>query len=566
MLCSKAIFAVFVLALPSLAQEGELDVLVTGEATRAAAESVDSLWARAVSVRQAEELGAEGDLDAALDRLLARPELAPNGRLFAVAARLQGDEPDAKLLAGALRPLLAGGPPEAVRAACGLFANETFRGLPKEEREQLGRELVAAARDLARDPETRMAAASAAAKVGLGTEMRQARDEMRAFLTSADPSLRALGALALAGCGVEIQDELETELERLAELPDAHGVLAGSYLKQERTRELLDRKYKDLRAQVEDGALPDNLKRFQAVQRMITTQHLEGDRVTEDELTDAALDGMLRYMDEHSTYFDPESYAQFLLDLEAEYGGIGAYVGLDPADRLFTINRPIYSGPAYRAGLQTDDKIVRIDDWPTIEQPVDDVIKKLKGKPGTDVKLYVWRRGMDPDQVERPTEDMAVVLKREDIHIPAVAYQMLPGGIAMVELTTFSRDVGAELKAVLEELEGQGMRGLILDLRRNSGGLLTEARNVAALFLPKDRKVVETQSTFGRPEVLRSLEDPFLPVDVPITVLTSRFTASASEIVAGALQDWQRATVLGETSFGKGSVQQLLPVTDVAED
>jgi C-terminal peptidase prc len=566
MLCSKALFAVLVLALPQAAQEGELDVLVQGEAARAAAESVDLLWARAVAVRQAEELGAEGDLDAALDRLIARPDLAPNGRLFAVAARLQGDEPDPKPLAAALRPLLATAPPEAARAASGLLANDAFRGLLKEDREELGRELVAAARDLARDPETRMAAASAAARAGLGTEMRQARDEMRAFLESADPNLRALGALALAGCGVEIRDELEVELERLAELPDARGVLAASYLKQERTRELAERKYKDLRAEVEDGALPDNLRRFQAVQRMISTQHLEGDRVTEEQLTEAALDGMLRYMDEHSSYFGPESYSQFLLDLEAEYGGIGAYVGLDQADGLFTINRPIYSGPAYRAGLQTDDKIVRIDDWPTIEQPVEDVIKRLKGKPGTDVKLYVWRRGMDPDQVERPTEDMVVVLKREDIHIPAVAYQMLPGGIAMVEVTTFSRDVGTELKAVLAELKGQGMRGLVLDLRRNSGGLLTEARNVAALFLPRDKKVVETQSTLGRPEVLRTMEDPVLSPDVPITVLTSRFTASASEIVAGALQDWDRATILGERSFGKGSVQQLLPVSDVPED
>jgi carboxyl-terminal processing protease len=565
MLCSKALLALPFLLLPLSAQQGELDTLVAGEAARAAEEQVELVWARAMAVRQAEELGGEGELDAALDRLVAREGLSPQGLLFAAAARLQGEDPDPAKLAPALRPLLKGAP-EVARAAGGLLANPVFRSLPPKQREELGQSLVAAARDLERDPETRMALATAAAKVGRGTEMRQAREEMQAFMTSADPNLRALGALALAGVVGEIEGDVRHELERLAGVPDARGTLAASYLKLEELRELHDRQTKDLRAQAEGGELPENLKRFQAVERMITNYHLEGNRVSEDELTEAALNGMLRHMDEHSSYFGPEAYAKFLLELEAEYGGIGAYVGLDPIDRLFTISRPIYSGPAYRAGLQTDDKIVRIDDWPTIGEPVDDVIKRLKGRPGTDVKLYVWRRGMDPDLIDRPEESMAVVLKREDIHIPAVAQQMLPGGIAMVELTTFSRDVGSELKQALLELEGQGMRGVILDLRRNSGGLLTEARNVAELFLPKDKKVVETHGTLSGPEVHKTLVDPILPLDMPVIVLTSRFTASASEIVAGALQDWQRATVLGETSFGKGSVQLLLPVESIEQD
>jgi C-terminal peptidase prc len=395
--------------------------------------------------------------------------------------------------------------------------------------------------------------------------MGQARDEMKAFLASGDPSTRALGALALGATGEEIQGELELELERLARLPDQRGSLAASYLKAEQIRSLYERKYKEAAASSND--------RVQAVMDMILRYHLEGEQVDEEELTDAALNGMLRYMDEHSSYFGPAAYARFLQDLEAEYGGIGAYVGVDPTNRggdgLFTITRPIYSGPAYRAGLASDDKVVRIDDWPTLGESAEDVIKRLKGKPKTDVKLYVWRRGMDPDLIDRPTEDMAVVLQREEIHIPAVAQQMLPGGIALIELTTFSRGCADEMREAFAAMGEEGLRAVVLDLRRNTGGLLPEAVNVANLFLEPGTRVVSTQGpmmTGGEEEVRTTTQEPAIPADVPVVVLTSRFTASASEIVAGALRDQKRATLVGETSFGKGSVQQLLPVVDMPED
>jgi C-terminal peptidase prc len=554
-------------AVTAAAQEGELDRLVREESARVEQMDVESIWGRALELRLAEDLGGEGDLDRALDRLLQAEGSTPRARLFGAAARIQGQDADAALLAHALVPLLE--QDEALaRAAAGLLANDIFRALLRDERESLGRALVAAARDGDRSPEARMAFAAAAARVGRGTEMRQARDEMRAFLDSADPATRALGALALAATGVEITDDLERELERLAVLPDQRGSLASAYLKQEQIRALHERKYKDLRDEVDQrGGLTEDQARMDAVMRMVSRYHLEGQGVTEEELTEAALQGMLRFMDDHSSYFGPESYARFLQELEAEYGGIGAYVGIDElGDRLFTITRPIYSGPAYRAGLQTDDKIVRVGDWPTVGEPVDDVIKRLKGKPGSDVKLYVWRRGMDPDLIDRPTEDMAVVLQREEIHIPAVSHQMLPGGIGLVDLSTFSRGCGDELREVFGAMQEQGMRALILDLRRNSGGLLEEAVNVADLFLGPGQKVVTTQGTLGRPDTRYTSQPPALPEDLPVVVLTSRFTASASEIVAGALRDWDRATLLGETSFGKGSVQRLLPVLDIPED
>jgi C-terminal peptidase prc len=306
--------------------------------------------------------------------------------------------------------------------------------------------------------------------------------------------------------------------------------------------------------------------------RMIELQALEGAAFTRERLIDAALNGMLHSLDAHSSYMPPEAFKDFDQDvLQAEYGGIGAYVNEDPEDGLFTITRPIYSGPAYKGGLQSDDKIVRIDEWPTVlpaggSHPTDDIIKRLKGKPGTDVKLYIWRHGMDAELIERPSEDMAVTVTRAQITVPPVNGEMLPGGIGLVELTQFSRPASQELERKLREFKDQGMRAVILDLRNNSGGLLQEARNVSNLFLPKGKLVVTTESRSGEPEELYTRTSPLIPEDMPVVVLINRFSASASEIVSGALREQDRAELVGQRSFGKGSVQTLLPVTGMQDD
>ncbi len=305
--------------------------------------------------------------------------------------------------------------------------------------------------------------------------------------------------------------------------------------------------------------------------RLIETTSLEGDKKKRDDLITAALDGMMRSLDEHSSYLTPKIFKTFEQDLlQAEYGGIGAYVGEDNEDHLFTIRQPIYSGPAYKAGLHTDDKIVRIDDWPTLSasgsKPTDEIIKRLKGKPGTKVKLYVWRHGMDPALIDRPTEEMAIEIVREEITIPPVKSQMLPAGIGLVQLTTFSRVASEELRTKISEMLKQGAKAVVLDLRNNSGGLLTEARDVANLFLPKDKLVVTTESRSQESEQLFTRQNPLIPADMPVVVLINGFSASASEIVSGALQDYKRAALVGQRSFGKGSVQQLLPIPGEPDD
>jgi carboxyl-terminal processing protease len=463
------------------------------------------------------------------------------------------------------------------RAAASLLGDKRFNQLGAKEQEALVAKLTAAMNDSSRSPAYRLECATALHSQGRGEGQRLARKEMMDFLSSSDPKLRALGALAMARVG-----DTETgrrELERLARLPGDEGRLAEAYLHQDDIRNLYDRRQKNLlkhqQEEIGDPKLKPkaDLVLIEKVIQMIQKYSLEGEQpqAKRENLIDSALDGMLRSLDEHSSYMTPKAYKVFDQDLlQAEYGGIGAYVNEDPDDKLFTITKPIYSGPAYKAGLHSDDKIVRIDDWPTFtssgSQPQDEIIKRLKGKPETKVKLYIWRRGMDPALIDRPTEEMAVVITRKEIQIPPVAGEMLPGNIGLVELTTFSRVASEALTTKLTELKAQGMKAVILDLRNDTGGLLTEARNVANLFLPKGKLVVKTESRIDEPELLRTQEDPLIPADMPVAVLINRFSASASEIVSGALQDYDRATLVGQRSFGKGSVQQLLMVPGERDD
>ncbi|MBK7876597.1 MAG: hypothetical protein IPJ77_12765 [Planctomycetes bacterium] len=530
------------------------------------------------AVRLVASAGEEGaaSLSRALDERLAQAEgLAPKAQLFLCCARLQDDEFDHASVAKRLVHLLGTEDEEVARGAAALLQDTSFRELKDKEQNELVEALTAAAGNGDRAPGLRLETAVALHVQGGADGQRAARKEMMDFLASSDDGLRAQAALVLARVG-----DVETprqELEKLARLPTDQGALAAAYLKQEELRRLNDSRLRKLLRERQDDIGTDKIKaqddlyRIERMIQLIEKASLEGDKHERDELIDAALDGMLRSLDEHSSYLTPKGYQRFEQDLlSAEYGGIGAYVGEDPDDHLFTITRPIYSGPAYKAGLHSDDKIVRIDDWPTLgpdgSKPTDEIIKRLKGKPGTPVKIYVWRRGMDPALIDRPTEDMAVTITRERIEIPPVSGQMLPGGVALVQLDTFSNVASKLLQQKLGEFKQQGMKAVILDLRNNSGGLLSEAVRVSNLFLPEGKLIVTTESRVGDPEKNYTEKKPTVAMDMPIAVLVNRFSASASEIVSGALQDWKRGEIVGQRSFGKGSVQQLLPIPGESDD
>jgi len=552
-----------------------LSEIVAREVAESGERPVAELWRRAAALRDvARELDSDG-LEGALDRQLgSASELSEGARLLLAAARLAGAEPDAERLAEALRPLLSSARDEYAAGAAGLLADVHFRTLASERRDELLGELRGVAEDAGRSPSVRLEAAHALFELGFGAERRAARDVMSAFLSSGEAELRALGALALARTGAEAAGPLGDELRRMAQVPDERGRLARSYLEIEDVKREANRKLKrvqDLYQGQEPGgaaagAPAGELDELARVLSMVENYHLDGDKVERKQLLESAVDGMLRSLDEHSSFLPPEAYGRFEQELEAGYGGIGAYVGEDRDDGLFTITHPIYSGPAYKAGLMSDDKIVRIGDWSTLGQPVDDIIKRLKGRPGTEVKLYVWRRGMDPALVDRPSEEMAVVVERAVITIPSVQHELLPGQVGMVHLREFSRVAAEELRGPLQEMIAAGMRAVVLDLRNNSGGLLDQAVEVAGLFLPRGSVVVTTECRVAPDETLRTDSPPLIPPEMPVIVLVNRFSASAAEIVSGALQDHERAQLIGQRTFGKGSVQNLLAVVGERDD
>ncbi|MFT7670673.1 MAG: carboxyl-terminal processing protease [Planctomycetota bacterium] len=537
------------------------------ERAKAAKEmSIGEVWVEASKIIGILQLGDDLEAkDDTLDKLLADPDaLGEHGVLLFSAVRLEGETPDYSVITSALRPLLASSDQDIRRASASLFEASEFSQIDVDDLRDLIKELLAGAEDIDNEPHTRLAFASSAHAQGGGAIQRDARKVILSYLDSSSPELRGLGALALAGIG-----DLETarpELEKLASQPGTVGQLASAFLKNDELRNWYEsrmRAQRQSQAKVMDENAPaEDLQAIDHMIQLITERHIEGDVVNREELLDAAMNGMLQSLDRHSTYMNSETFETFNQDLQGEYGGIGAYVAIDRSDNLFTITQPIYSGPAYKADLRSDDKIIQIDDWPThdhgMSKDQNDIIRRLKGKPDTDVKLYIWRRGMNPELIDRPTEDMAVTVRRGFITIPTVKSDMLPGQIGLVQLDQFSGVASQEVLRATRELLSEGAESIILDLRSNPGGLLSEARNVADLFLPEGKRVVSTESRLEAEEVLMTRRPSEIPEEMPVVVLINRFSASASEIVSGALQDHGRAPLVGQRSFGKGSVQNLV--------
>ncbi len=534
------------------------------------------LWTEASRVAGlvGDEFGAT--FDAVVDEKLAQESLKAREILFLATVRLTGENVDHAKIASRVADVLGDSDTDLVSAATELLGGMGREISDRDTREDVAKPLLNIAGDGSADSALRVAAAVAANKLGTGAQISAARRVLSSFLSSSDPNLRAIGALGFAEVGsMEDVDGVEDELDRLSELPGQNGRLARAYIEQLRGTRYFESSYRQLR---EDSAgsrrpgasMPQDLERVETMIGVIQNYHLDGNQATRESLLEAALQGMLGSLDRHSSFFTSKAYEKFEQNLEGEYGGIGAYVQNDPDDGIFTITRPIYSGPAYTAGLATDDKIVRIDDWPTVGEETNEVIKRLKGKPGTNVKLYIWRRDMDPTLVDRPTEDMIVEIKRAQISIPSVHKELLPGDIGLVELQSFTRDAAVNIHRALEELAEQSsmgkLNGVILDLRNNTGGLLDEAAKVSDLFLPKGKIVVRTESRVQESKVFTTELPDIVPADIPVAVLINRFSASASEIVSGALQDHGRATLIGQRSFGKGSVQNLLRMPNEQDD
>ena len=298
------------------------------------------------------------------------------------------------------------------------------------------------------------------------------------------------------------------------------------------------------------------LKLFVDTLDQVERNHVKG--VSRRELIEAAIAGMLAKLDEHTNYIKPNDFERFRAGVESEFPGVGVRLSLDQGRLLIVSALP--ESPAYRAGLGAGDVITHIGEEPTEKLTLDDAVKRLKGMAGTQVTVRVLHPGnATPESVTLTRELVRVETVRADFRGPDQRWRYMTDkdkGIAYVRVVAFGRHTAEELKRVLDELSGQNMKGLILDLRFNPGGLLTSAVEVADLFVTEGRIV----STSGRnvKENIWTAQSAGTFTGFPMVVLVNQYSASASEVVAACLQDHQRAVVVGQRTFGKGSVQNII--------
>ena len=310
-----------------------------------------------------------------------------------------------------------------------------------------------------------------------------------------------------------------------------------------------------------DSAYP-NLELFSTVMEKIRKDYVDGGDLTYQKLVYAALKGMVNELDPHSEFLEPDGYKDLQNETQGQFGGVGIVIGIK--DEVLTVISPMEDTPGFKAGILTGDRIVKIEGKSTERMSVPDAAKKLRGEPGTEVTFTVQRPSTGA------TKDYT--LKRAVINVDMAkdinGRKQFPLGenkIGYVRLTQFGEKAGDELEAALRKLKGQGMQALILDLRGNPGGLLDQAVEVCEKFLPKGQLVVSTEGrnksadtahrALGRGDELKGM---------PMVVLVNFGSASAAEIVAGCLQDLKRAVILGEKTFGKGSVQSIMPLQNGA--
>ena len=283
-------------------------------------------------------------------------------------------------------------------------------------------------------------------------------------------------------------------------------------------------------------------------------QHDYVEKVPAKDIIYGALKGMLGALDPYSQFMDPEIFKELQVETEGEFGGLGIEITL--RDDLLTIITPLDGTPADKAGLKALDRIVRIDGEITRDMTLTEAVKRMRGKPGSDVKLTIMR--------EATEEVKEYVITRAVIQIKAVRKaSIVESSIGYIKLTDFSEKTKGDLDKALEKLEKDGMTSLILDLRNNPGGLLISSVETVSEFLPTGKLIVSTKGReTGENNVEYRSTGKTHYKDIPLVVMINGGSASASEIVAGAIQDHKRGIILGTKSFGKGSVQTVIPMRD----
>lgn len=294
----------------------------------------------------------------------------------------------------------------------------------------------------------------------------------------------------------------------------------------------------------------DELRTFTEVFGKIKSDYVES--TTDTDLLENAIRGMLTGLDPHSTYLDPEAYKELQVGTSGEFGGLGIEVGME--DGFVKVISPIDDTPAQRAGIQAGDLVIRIDDTPVKGMALSEAVKLMRGKPGSKITLTVVREGGD--------KPLKITITRAIIKVNSVKSEMLEPGFGYVRITQFQSNTGENLINAISELKRDhenNLKGLVLDMRNNPGGVLNAAVSVSDAFL-EDGLIVYTEGRINDSQMEFKATPSDIMKGAPIVVLVNGGSASASEIVAGALQDHKRAIIMGDTTFGKGSVQTILPM------
>ncbi|MFH1228749.1 MAG: S41 family peptidase [Planctomycetota bacterium] len=366
----------------------------------------------------------------------------------------------------------------------------------------------------------------------------KAAANIREILNQKDVNLRLSAALALAD-----MDQFERSKEVLRELsvdPTENGRMAKIFLK-----------YKELQdyyqSQESKGSAGNNYQLLDEILGLVRELYVDPNKSKDNKaLMEAAAAGLVSSLDRFSSYQNAEERRNAQESLNMRYGGVGAYV--NTRDEYLTIERPMYGWPAYKAGLRSLDRITEIEGESTRGKDLDYLVNKLKGDPGTQVKIKVFRRGW--------TKERDYVLTRAIVKVKTARSEMLPGQVGYLLITTFGDKTADEFEDCLNTLTKQGMKALIIDVRRNGGGYLKAVTQILDRILDKDMILVTTRDRVGKVEELKSMTPD--KIDIPIYVLVDEYSASASEILSGVLQDHKRAILIGKTTFGKGSVQHLI--------
>ena len=287
-----------------------------------------------------------------------------------------------------------------------------------------------------------------------------------------------------------------------------------------------------------------NLMRFITAYRFIETKYVND---TDDvKLIDGAIDGMVKSLnDPHSNYLSPKMYKTLMEQTEGSFAGIGVVMGMDNEQKIHIVGI-MENSPGQKAGLQEGDEILAVDGVPVTQMAFDEVAAHVRGQAGTDVVLTIMRDNANQD----------ITITRDNIKLKTVGHKMLDNNIGYIQIVSFSEDTANEFNEAYNDLKNQGMKALVLDLRNNPGGLLTTCVEIAKKLVPKGEIVSIVDKQGNKETYSSSLEAP----EYPLVVLINKNSASASEILSGAIQDTKSGTIIGNTSYGKGSVQTILPM------